>query len=223
MIYASDRVVPEPWRHDFAAHPREVAQLRRMVRLRLILWGLHDHVDAAQICVSELVANVIQHVGEGTPATLRMELNRSHLHVEVEDPDPRALPTLLAASTVLESGRGMALVDAVTDHRWGVSLRGDTKVVWCELAVEDSATGSATNGSRITRASAILELYGTWPFPHNVAVVGSSTLLSMKAAEETAIEVVADMLHWLRAHGHDPDDVLDRAQTHFEAELGGLL
>ncbi|MEU0968596.1 ATP-binding protein [Streptomyces sp. NPDC005917] len=223
VIYVSGRAVRKPWRHEFTAHPKEVAQLRRMLRLRLILWGLHDHVDAAQICVSELVTNVIQHVGEGTPTTLRMELNEPHLRLEVEDPDPRALPTLLAASTALESGRGMALVDAVTDHRWGVMLRGDTKVVWCELAVDVSAACSPTSGPRVTRAAAILELYGSWPLLHGRAIAGSTSLLSMAAGEEAAIEVMADVLHWLRAHGHDPDDVLDRAQTHFEAEIGGLL
>lgn len=221
MIYVSGREAREPWRHDFAAHPKEVAQLRRTLRLRLLLWGLSDHVDSAQICVSELVSNVIQHVGEGTPTTLRVEFNKSHLRLEVEDPDPRALPTLLAASTVLESGRGMALVDAVTDHRWGVSLRGDGKVVWCELAVEGSAVPGPTNGPRVTRASAILELYGTWPHGNGKAVVGHGSRLSMTAGREAAVEVMADLLHWLSVHGHDPDDVLDRAQTYFEAEIGG--
>ncbi|WP_326722849.1 hypothetical protein OHT59_29070 [Streptomyces sp. NBC_00243] len=41
----------------------------------------------------------------------------------------------------------------------------------------------------------------------------------MATAEEVAIGVMADVLHWLRAHGYGPDDVLDRAQTHFEAEI----
>ncbi|MFD8725532.1 ATP-binding protein [Streptomyces sp. NPDC059629] len=222
-IYVSGCAAREPWRHEFTARPKEVAQLRRMVRLRLILWGLRDHVAAAQICVSELATNVIQHVGEGTPATLRMELNGPHLHLEVEDPDPRALPTLLAASDVLESGRGMALVDAVTDHRWGVIVRGEAKVVWCELPVDAAAVCRPTNGPRITRAAAVFELYGSWPLPRGRDMVGSASLLGMAAAEEAAIEVMADVLHWLRAHGHDPDDVLDRAQTHFEAEIGGLL
>ncbi|MFD5537220.1 ATP-binding protein [Streptomyces sp. NPDC127079] len=222
MIYVSGRGAREPWQHQFAAHPKDVAQLRKTLRLRLLLWGLHDHVDTAQICVSELVTNVIQHVGEGTPTTLRMELDESHLRLEVEDPDPRALPTLLSASTALESGRGMALVDAVTDHRWGVTLRGNTKVVWCELTVDGSATCGPMNGPRITRASAILELYGTWPHAPGKTVVGRGSRLNMTAAEEAAVEVMADLLHWLSAHGHDPDDVLDRAQTHFEAEIGGV-
>ncbi|MFG3287844.1 ATP-binding protein [Streptomyces sp. NPDC048179] len=222
-IYVSGRATREPWRHEFTAHPKEIAQLRRMLRLRLILWGLCDHVDAAQICVSELATNVIQHVGEGTPATLRMELNGPRLRLEVEDPDSRSLPTLLAASDVLESGRGMALVDAVTDHRWGVILHGGAKVVWCELMVDGCAASRPTNGPCITRATAILELYGSWPLQSGRDVAGGASVLSMAVAEEAAIEVMADLLHWLHAHGHDPDDVLDRAQTYFEAAIGGPL
>ncbi|MFH9133202.1 hypothetical protein [Streptomyces sp. NPDC017524] len=41
----------------------------------------------------------------------------------------------------------------------------------------------------------------------------------MAHAEEAAIDVCADLLHWLRAHGRDPDGALDRAQAYFEAEL----
>ncbi len=33
--------------------------------------------------------------------------------------------------------------------------------------------------------------------------------------------LVPDLLHWLRAHGCDPDGAPDRAQAHFEAELTG--
>jgi len=220
MIYVGGCVGREPWLHAFVAHPNEVAQLRRMLRLRLILWGLPDHVDAAQICVSELVTNVIRHVGEGTPVTLRMVLSEPYLRLEVEDPDTRALPTLLATNVALESGRGMALVDAVADHRWGVILRDASKVVWCELAIDASVACSQGIGPRVTRAESILDLYGSWPLPHGGATAGGGSLLSMAAAEEAAIGVMADVLHWLCAHGYDPDDVLDRAQNHFEAGLG---
>jgi hypothetical protein len=47
--------------------------------------------------------------------------------------------------------------------------------------------------------------------------------LSTAVAEEAVIDVIADFLHWLRAHGCDGDEVLDRAQTHFEAELSGSV
>nr|WP_308309379.1 hypothetical protein [Streptomyces sp. CHD11] len=43
------------------------------------------------------------------------------------------------------------------------------------------------------------------------------------AAEAAAIDVISDLLHWLQVHGHDPEAILDRAQTHFEAELDAEL
>ncbi|MGW0536666.1 hypothetical protein [Streptomyces sp. NPDC003032] len=33
-----------------------------------------------------------------------------------------------------------------------------------------------------------------------------------------AIDLIADLLHWLRVHGCTPEEVLDRAQMHYEAE-----
>jgi hypothetical protein len=63
---------------------------------------------------------------------------------------------------------------------------------------------------------AALEWYQakTWA----VARVGRS---ADAALEESAVELIADLLHWTTARGQDPDDVLDRAQTHYEADLGG--
>ncbi|MDC0769278.1 ATP-binding protein [Streptomyces sp. HD] len=222
MIYVSDCGGREPWVHKFAAQPSELADLRRMLRLRLIMWGLSDQVDAAQICMSELVTNVIRHVGEGTPSTLRTALNGPYLRLEVRDPDTRALPTLLTVSSALESGRGMAIVDTLTDHRWGVSVRGDSKVVWCELATDAAVACGTTNAPHVTRAGAILDLYGSWQLPREKVPSGRGSGLGAAAAAEAAVGVMADVLHWLHAHGHDPDDVLDRVQTHFEAELGEI-
>ncbi|KUN28412.1 hypothetical protein AQJ23_10220 [Streptomyces antibioticus] len=208
----------EPWVHQFAAQPSELSQLRRMLKIRLILWGLRDHVDVAQLCLSELVTNVIRHVGEGTPASLRMALSEPYLRLELEDPHTRALPTLLAASSASESGRGMALVDALTNHRWGVFLREGSKVVWCELATSDEPTVlGRTGGPRVVRAEALLDLYEAWQLPPGRAVFGEGSVLSATAVGEAAIGVMADLLDWLHAHGYDPDDVLDQAQTHFEA------
>ncbi|MFD7946747.1 ATP-binding protein, partial [Streptomyces sp. NPDC059744] len=56
----------KPWELPFLAEPEEVAGLRRVMRLHLGLWGLSDVSESAEICVTELVANAIRHVGEGT-------------------------------------------------------------------------------------------------------------------------------------------------------------
>ncbi|WP_328427412.1 ATP-binding protein [Streptomyces sp. NBC_00443] len=220
MIYVNDCVGRQSWVHWFAAQPSALSELRRTLKLRLILWGLPEHVDVVQICASELVTNVIQHVGEGAPTTLRITFKGPYLRLEVADPDMQALPTLLAACSALESGRGMAVVDALADHRWGVFLRDDAKVVWCELATNTSVVSEPTAGPRVTRAGALLDLYGSWQLPCGTAMSGGRSVLGAAAAEEAAIGVLADVLHWLRAYGYDPDAVLDRAQTHFEAEVG---
>lgn len=182
------------WELPFLAEPEEVAALRRVLRIHLRIWGLQDLTLAVQLCVSELVSNVIAHVGAGTPTTLAVAMNGTRLRVEVHDPDTRALPTLVDASDHAETGRGMALVTATSD-RWGVQLLADRKVTWCEFATA-LPTPDEHCGSR--RASRL----------------GAAT------TEAAAIDAISDLLHWLRVHGHDPDEALDRAQMRFEAELG---
>nr|WP_238698131.1 ATP-binding protein [Streptomyces sp. E5N91] len=190
-----------------------VAALRREVRERLEDWQLRGLVDEAQLCVSELVANVITHVGAGTPTTLSLLINGAFLRIEVRDPDTRALPTLVAADVEAEGGRGMALVAAVTD-RWGVSLLGDGKVTWCEIATEPAPRAPDHGGPRSTRAEAMIDLYSDAGVSHR----SNHCKLRAAEAEEAAIFIITDLLHWLRAHGRDVDDVLDRAQSWFEAQ-----
>jgi anti-sigma regulatory factor (Ser/Thr protein kinase) len=129
------------WELKCVAEPEELAALRRIIRLHLVQWGLPHVVDTAQLCVSELVTNVIDHVGVGTPMVLGLSMRGTHVRIEVRDPDPRALPTLVAAERDAEGGRGMAIVSEVAD-RWGVLPGPDSKVTWCELA----ARGGAVNG-----------------------------------------------------------------------------
>lgn len=205
----------KPWDLAFTADPEEVAALRRIMRIHLGLWGLHEVVDGAQLCVSELVSNVITHVGHGTPATLAVSMSGMHLRIEVHDPDTRALPTLMDAASDSESGRGMALVDAVAD-RWGVQLLADRKMTWCELSTTLTSPNGHRGGPHVTRAEEVLDFYGGT----KVRPVFEAGRLSAATAEEAAIDVIADLLHWLQAHGHDADDALDRAQMHFEAEVG---
>jgi hypothetical protein len=96
LVIQESCVTRRPWDVDFTAHPEEVAALRRAVRLRLVAWGLHELVDTAQLCVSELVSNIVTHVGIGTPGSLAVSMNGTYLRIEVQDPDTRALPTLVA-------------------------------------------------------------------------------------------------------------------------------
>ncbi|MEW1869040.1 ATP-binding protein [Streptomyces caelestis] len=201
------------WGFPFLAEPEEVAALRGLVRTRLSDWGLQEFSDSAQLCVSELVSNVITHVGRGTPASLSLSLRGARLRIELRDPDARALPTLVEASDEAESGRGMALVDALTE-RWGVELHDGSKVTWCELVAIPAAPDEQA-GARATRAAKVLSSYGDG----ELFSTSRRSRLGAMAAETAAIDIIADLLHWLQTHGHDTDEILDRAQMHFEAEL----
>ncbi|MER6305104.1 ATP-binding protein [Streptomyces sp. NPDC001657] len=110
------------------AVPKEVPGLRRAVRAHL-----GGPCADVQLCVSEIVGNVIRHLGEGTPVTVHIRgAAGGRTRVEVTDPDPRALPVLVRAAEDAEAGRGMALLDAVA-VRWGVRQGADRKTVWCEV------------------------------------------------------------------------------------------
>ncbi|WP_330354422.1 ATP-binding protein [Streptomyces chartreusis] len=215
-MYCTVGLTRAPWTLPFAAEPAEVASLRRIIRLRLELWGLHSVVSDAQLCVDELVSNVIDHVGVGTPATLAVSMRGTCLRIEVHDPDTQALPALIRAEDDSEAGRGMVLIDALAD-RWGVQLQGDGKVTWCEMVTELATGDGHSGGGRVSRVEALVSAY-KGDRTHRPRPAGSS-VLTLAAAEVTAIDMIADLLHWLRAHGCDPDTALDRAQTHFEAEI----
>lgn len=110
---------------DLLATPKSVPEIRRHLR---------GHDYEVRLCASELMTNVIDHLGEGTPVTVRVHGTADGLtRVEVTDPDPRALPTLLHATLTDECGRGLTLVGALA-LRWGVEQGARGKTVWCELA-----------------------------------------------------------------------------------------
>ncbi|MFI6004241.1 ATP-binding protein [Streptomyces sp. NPDC051366] len=110
------------------AAPKAVPMLRRAVREHLGDNACRD----AELCVSELLSNVITHLGEGTPVTLRISGRATRTRVELTDPDPRVWPVLRQAADSDESGRGLALLGAVA-LRWGVTQGPRAKTVWCEL------------------------------------------------------------------------------------------
>jgi hypothetical protein len=112
---------------ELLAVPKAVPEARRAVR---------EHLGApcpeVQLCVSELLTNVIRHLGEGTPVTLRITRTHSRIRVAVTDPEPYAWLVVRAAGPEDENGRGLVLLDAVA-ARWGVEQGPEGKTVWCEL------------------------------------------------------------------------------------------
>ncbi|PZT72300.1 MULTISPECIES: ATP-binding protein [unclassified Streptomyces] len=114
---------------ELLAVPEAVPDLRRMLRAR---FAGEDAGDLL-LCVSELLTNVITHVGERTPVALRVTATHSgRVRVAVSDPAPAVWPILREAGPEGTSGRGLLLIDAVA-LRWGVEQSPCRKTVWCEL------------------------------------------------------------------------------------------
>ncbi|MEU3946259.1 ATP-binding protein [Streptomyces sp. NPDC029526] len=117
---------------ELLATPAAVPRLRGALRA----YGID-----VRLCVSELVTNVVRHVGEGVPVTVRVWRDGGRVRVGVTDPEPGALPVLCGApGAEAESGRGLVLLDALA-VRWGVDREPGCKTVWCELFASDAEDG----------------------------------------------------------------------------------
>jgi anti-sigma regulatory factor (Ser/Thr protein kinase) len=116
---------------------------RAFLRSALETWQLDGFGDVTELLVSELVANVVTHVG--TPMTLRVQRAPGTMRVEIDDPssDP---PVVRHPDAAEEHGRGVLLVDQLADT-WGVDQRIDGKTVWFEL---DVSTAEAEVHRRVT-------------------------------------------------------------------------
>lgn len=114
---------------DFGVAPEAVRDARGFVAKALRDWSCHALIDVAVLLTSELVTNAILHAKTGP--TVRMALNGSTLRVEVLDRGP-GTPTRGSSPTDALSGRGLALVEAMSDG-WGVSNVAEGKAVWFEL------------------------------------------------------------------------------------------
>ncbi|MGW3122050.1 ATP-binding protein [Streptomyces sp. NPDC001107] len=190
----------------FEAAPAEVRLLRRAALTQLRRWGMPVPADEAELLVTELATNVVKHVGEGAPASLILEWRGERLRLEVHDKS-QAVPSPGTANCDAECGRGLHLLAALSAD-WGTLLTAAGKAVWCEIPISAGRTCR-----RIERAAEALENYqGS---SRGLCLLGSSREAGL---EESAVELIADLLHWTAARGHDPDDFLDRAQMHYEAE-----
>jgi anti-sigma regulatory factor (Ser/Thr protein kinase) len=104
---------------------------RRFVRRALESTDSEFALDTAELLTSELVTNVVVHVGSSSE--LVITTTDGGVRVEVTDHDGR-LPAIQAAGADATHGRGLAIVDALADA-WGVDGRADNgKTVWFELS-----------------------------------------------------------------------------------------
>ncbi len=104
---------------------------RAFLRSTLETWKLDGFGDVTELLVTELVANVVTHVG--APMTLRVQRSPATMRVEIDDPSPQQ-PVVRHPDPSDEHGRGVLLVDELA-NAWGVEGRSDGKTVWFEIDV----------------------------------------------------------------------------------------
>lgn len=132
---------------ELLATPAEVSGVRRALRA---------HGIDVQLCASELVTNVIRHVGEGVPVTVRVwpeEGGRVRLGVTDPAPPGPCPAWSQRPGPRRNPGRGLALLDAPA-LRWGVEQEAGRKTVWCDLLTEadtSPATGTPETPERSGR------------------------------------------------------------------------
>ncbi len=127
--------VYRPWSHrtDLAAEASSASRARVFVSLHLLDHEMAHLVDDIQLVVSELATNAIVHAR--TPFTVTLGAFEGTVRLEVLD-GSRAGPSLVVARSLhRSSGRGIALVHALS-RDWGVTAcPPGGKSVWAEFDI----------------------------------------------------------------------------------------
>jgi anti-sigma regulatory factor (Ser/Thr protein kinase) len=88
-------------------------------------------IEDAQLLVSELIANAVEHVEEDGSIELRVDNDAERLRVEVRDPGHGFIADPRRPGELAESGWGLHFVSRIAD-RWAAETDGSGRV-WFEL------------------------------------------------------------------------------------------
>ena len=116
---------------DFPPVAASVPMARRLVQQLLQAWGARQDRGDAALLVTELVANVVDHVGGSACLTVEATFSDDWLRLAVVDCSPTR-PTVHGPNAERPRGRGMLMVEVLAD-RWGCEDHCGGKRVWCEL------------------------------------------------------------------------------------------
>ncbi|QYA94399.1 ATP-binding protein [Streptomyces anulatus] len=131
-----------------AAVPAAVSNSRIFIRQTLEHWRVPDYIDVAELVVSELVTNAIEATGITDPQPkwtavtdehvigVQLRIIGARLYVEVWDRSTDT-PVTKHPDDEAEGGRGLLLIEAMTEH-WDVyQSEAGGKVVWAQLSLAE--------------------------------------------------------------------------------------
>jgi anti-anti-sigma regulatory factor len=111
-------------------------QARELVTEACARWNLPAMIGPACTVVTELVNNVVAHVG--TPMEVVIRLRDRYLNISVRDNSTEPPLARGPAAPTAPGGRGLMMVAAVA-HRWGYTPVTGGKAVWAILRIESPA------------------------------------------------------------------------------------
>ncbi len=125
---------------ELALEPAVQSVQRSRELVRRALHGLDsDHIETAAVLTDELVTNAVTH--GRPPIVLAIHLDRKSVCVAVSDEGP-GLPTLHPMVRLADSGRGLLIVDVLSDQ-WGVDPLPAGKRVWFRMTAGGAETLAA--------------------------------------------------------------------------------
>jgi anti-sigma regulatory factor (Ser/Thr protein kinase) len=133
---------------ELRPEPCSVPAARHLISSVLTAWGARQSPADVALLVTELVTNVVDHVGGESVLTLQVALSDDLLRIAVAD-GSALQPVVRELRAENPRGRGLRLVQAIAD-RWGTEEHSGGKRVWFELRTPAAgfAAGSARGGSR---------------------------------------------------------------------------
>jgi anti-sigma regulatory factor (Ser/Thr protein kinase) len=116
---------------DLPPATSSVPAARHLLLDVLRAWKVPQDPDDAALLVTELVANVVDHVRGEAVLTLETAFSDGWLRISVAD-GSSVLPVVRQLENDQPRGRGLLLVKAIAD-RWGSEDHRGGKRVWFEL------------------------------------------------------------------------------------------
>jgi serine/threonine-protein kinase RsbW len=129
--------------------------IRAHIRRVLLSWGMSGLTEVAALVASELSTNAVlasqqpnrsgnDQVARSPAISICLYGDGTQLRIEVWD-QAAGLPALSETPVDAECGRGLALIDALTESRWGWQLADHpwaSKCVWAEISAPGPMTTS---------------------------------------------------------------------------------